>query len=32
MDALYARRKCVTLDIKLMLATIPAVLARKGSY
>jgi len=32
MDALYARRKCVALDIKLMLATIPAVLARKGSY
>jgi lipopolysaccharide/colanic/teichoic acid biosynthesis glycosyltransferase len=32
MDALYARRKCVALDIKLILATIPAVLARKGSY
>ena len=32
MDALYARHKCVTLDLKLMLATIPAVLARKGSY
>jgi len=32
MDALYARRKCIALDIKLILATIPAVLARKGSY
>jgi lipopolysaccharide/colanic/teichoic acid biosynthesis glycosyltransferase len=32
MDALYARRKCVAFDIKLILATIPAVLARKGSY
>lgn len=32
MDALYARRKCVALDVRLMLATIPAVLARKGSY
>jgi lipopolysaccharide/colanic/teichoic acid biosynthesis glycosyltransferase len=32
MDALYARRKCVALDVKLILATIPAVLARKGSY
>jgi lipopolysaccharide/colanic/teichoic acid biosynthesis glycosyltransferase len=32
MDAVYARRKCVALDIKLILATIPAVLARKGSY
>ena len=32
MDALYARRKCVALDIKLMLATVPAVIARKGSY
>jgi lipopolysaccharide/colanic/teichoic acid biosynthesis glycosyltransferase len=32
MDALYARRKCVVLDLKLILATIPAVLARRGSY
>ena len=32
MDALYARRKCLSLDIKLMSATIPAVLARRGSY
>ena len=32
MDALYARRKCVSLDLQLMLATIPAVLSRKGSY
>ncbi len=32
MDALYARRKCVALDLKLIAATIPAVLARKGSY
>lgn len=32
MDALYARRKCMALDIKIILATVPAVLARKGSY
>lgn len=32
MDALYSRQKSVWLDLKLMLATIPAVLARKGSY
>ena len=32
MDALYARRKCLSLDIRLMLATVPAVVNRKGSY
>ena len=32
MDAVYARRKCAALDIKLMLATIPAVFSRRGSY
>jgi exopolysaccharide production protein ExoY len=32
MDAIYARHKCIALDLKLMFATIPAVLARKGSY
>ena len=32
MDALYARRKCLSLDLRLMVATIPAVLNRKGSY
>ena len=32
MDAVYARRKCAALDMKLMLATIPAVLSRRGSY
>ena len=32
MDALYARKKSVILDIKIISATIPAVLARKGSY
>ena len=32
MDALYSRRKCVLLDMKIIFATIPAVLARKGSY
>ena len=32
MDALYARRKCVLLDVKIILATIPAVLTRRGSY
>lgn len=32
MDALYARRKSVLLDLRIMLATIPAVLMRRGSY
>ena len=32
MDALYSRRKSVVLDLRLMVATVPAVLARKGSY
>ena len=32
MDALYARRKSVLLDVRLMLATIPAVLTRRGSF
>ena len=32
MDALYARRKSVLLDIRLIVATVPAVLMRTGSY
>ena len=32
MDVVYARRKSVALDVRLMLATVPAVLARRGSY
>lgn len=32
MDALYARRKNVILDLRLMAATVPAVLTRRGSY
>lgn len=32
MDVAYARRKSILLDVRLMVATIPAVLARKGSY
>lgn len=32
MDALYARRKSILLDLKLMVATVPAVLARRGSF
>jgi exopolysaccharide production protein ExoY len=32
MDALYSRRKNAILDLRLMLATVPAVLSRKGSY
>lgn len=32
MDALYARHKSVALDIRIILATIPAVLRRSGSY
>ena len=32
MDALYSRRKCVLLDLKIIMATIPAVIGRRGSY
>ena len=32
MDALYSRRKSVLLDVRLICATVPAVLSRKGSY
>lgn len=32
MDAVYAKRKCGRLDVWILAATIPAVLARKGSY
>ena len=32
MDALYARKKSVLLDLRLMFETIPALLTRRGSY
>lgn len=32
MDALYARRKSVFLDLRIMFMTVPAVLMRRGSY
>ena len=32
MDALYSRRKSVLLDLRLICATVPAVLTRRGSY
>lgn len=32
MDCIYARSKSVGLDLKVMAATVPAVLLRKGSY
>ena len=32
MDALYARKKSISFDLRIILATIPAVLLRKGSY
>ncbi|GGC07606.1 hypothetical protein GCM10011494_27790 [Novosphingobium endophyticum] len=31
-DRLYVRRKSLTLDFKILLATVPAVLARKGAW
>lgn len=31
-DVLYARSKCLGLDVKILFATIPAVIAGKGSY
>ena len=32
MDCVYARRRNAAMDFGIMLATVPAVLARKGSY
>ena len=32
MDALYSRRKSVALDLRLIAATVPAVVLRRGSY
>jgi exopolysaccharide production protein ExoY len=32
MDAVYARSKCLTWDIKILLLTVPAVFLAKGSY
>ena len=32
MDAVYARKKSLLLDLRLMAATIPALLTRRGSY
>jgi lipopolysaccharide/colanic/teichoic acid biosynthesis glycosyltransferase len=32
MDVAYVRAKCVMLDLKILVATVPAVLLRKGSY
>jgi lipopolysaccharide/colanic/teichoic acid biosynthesis glycosyltransferase len=32
MDAIYAKKKTLLLDLKIMAATIPAVLRRTGSY
>lgn len=32
MDALYARKKSVLLDLRIIIATVPAVLLRRGSY
>lgn len=32
MDCVYARSKSIGLDLKVMAATVPAVLMRKGSY
>ena len=32
MDAVYSKRKCIALDLWLIIYTIPAVIGRKGSY
>ena len=32
MDTVYARRRNLPLDVKLLLMTVPAVLLSKGSY
>jgi exopolysaccharide production protein ExoY len=31
-DALYARRKCLMLNVKIILATVPAILFAQGSF
>jgi lipopolysaccharide/colanic/teichoic acid biosynthesis glycosyltransferase len=32
MDVAYVRSKCVTLDLEILVKTVPAVLLRRGSY
>ena len=32
MDAVYARSKCLSWDVKILLLTVPAVFLAKGSY
>ena len=32
LDRLYARSKCLSVDLKILLLTVPAVLSRNGSY
>jgi len=32
MDAVYARTKCLSWDVKILLLTIPAVFLARGSY
>jgi exopolysaccharide production protein ExoY len=32
LDRLYAKSKCLSVDIKILLLTVPAVLSRNGSY
>jgi exopolysaccharide production protein ExoY len=32
MDSLYARRRCTLLDIRILAATLPAVLSKRGCY
>lgn len=32
LDRLYARSKCVSVDLRILILTVPAVLSRNGSY
>jgi exopolysaccharide production protein ExoY len=32
MDSLYARRRCTLLDIRILAATLPAVVSKRGCY
>ena len=32
LDTLYAQRRCLILDVKIMIKTVPAVLMRRGCY
>ncbi len=32
MDCLYAKHRCPSYDVRLLVVTVPAILMRRGSY